>query len=113
MYWKDIRFVNHRFTARTKQKINSPGTNNTGYKKWAGTKTEPGTEWINHERILYTFKELTSKGKKIKEGIRKDIANALILYQTNENSRSDAPLLGIGTDHVDNRPVNKRRRDEV
>ena len=92
MYWKDIRFVNHRFTARTKQKINSPGTNNTGYKKWAGTKTEPGTEWINPERILYTFKELTSKGKRK----RKDFA----------------PLLGIGADRVDNRPV-KRRRDEV
>ena len=65
--------------------------------------------------VFSTFKELTKKGKKIKEGIRKEVANALILYQTNENSRSGAPLLGIGADHVENpayqnnRPVKRRR----
>ena len=45
----------------TNQLKNVTGTNNPGYKKWAGTKVEPGDKWINPERILYTFKEFDKK----------------------------------------------------
>ena len=82
---------------------------NPSYGLWQATKKEPGHEWVDVSRILITFPELTKKTQKIKQSIRRLIANALLLKDTNEQSRYGPLAAGVGQDQDEN-PSKRQRR---
>jgi hypothetical protein len=70
---------------------------NPSYKLWTGN---PKVQWIPVRRVLETFEDLTGRGKKVPEKIRRKIGNSLKLWQTNQENSSN--VVGVGADSIEN-----------